>query len=83
MSLGLPVLVSDAGGLPENLTNHSEGWIVPVKDPRAISTVLLEVLNDPAQILTMGDRARQTAVAEFGLKKFVDATLDVYSDVNH
>ena len=83
MSLGLPVLVSDAGGLPENLTDHWEGWIVPVKDPHAISTVLQEVLHDPNQISTMGDRARRTALAEFGLKRFVDATLDVYSDFNH
>ena len=83
MSLGLPVLVTNAGGLPENLTDRSEGWIVPVRDPQAISTVLHEVLHDPAQISTMGERARQKALAEFGLERFVNATLDVYRDTIH
>ena len=83
MSLGLPVLVSNAGGLPENLTDRREGWIVPVRDPHAISTVLSDILNDPHQIAVMGVRARQKALEEFGLKRFVDATLRVYGDVKH
>ena len=83
MSLGLPVLVSNAGGLPENLTDRREGWIVPVRDPQAISTVLSDILNDPHQITVMGAHARQKAQHEFGLKRFVDATLRVYGDVKH
>src|SRR5690606_13017771 len=30
MSLGLPALVSNAGGLPENVRDGHDGWIVPV-----------------------------------------------------
>lgn len=34
MALGLPVLVTRVGGLPENLEDGVEGWIVPIKkDP--------------------------------------------------
>lgn len=81
MSLGLPVLVSNAGGLPENLTDRTEGWVVPVRDPQAIMTVLSDILRDPSQLAVMGALARQKALTEFGLKRFVDATLSVYGDV--
>ena len=83
MSLGLPVLVSDAGGLPENLTHGAQGWVVPIRDPLAISKVLLSILSDPGQISTMGDHARHKAEREFDLKRFVDATLSVYGEPNH
>ena len=82
MSLGLPVLVSNAGGLPENLVDRQEGWIVPVRDPHAIAKVLEDILSEPGRIQSMGNRARQKALEEFGLKRFVDATLSVYGDVN-
>jgi len=83
MSLGLPVLVSNVGGLPENLTDRREGWIVPMRDPRAIAKVLLDILKEPSQVHSMGILARQKAIEEFGLKRFVDATLSVYGGINH
>lgn len=82
MALGLPVLVSNVGGLPENLQDGKEGWVVPVRNPEAIAGVLSSVLANPAQIVSMGASARDKAEREFGLKPFVDATLKVYGDVS-
>ncbi|HTK00884.1 MAG TPA: glycosyltransferase [Bordetella sp.] len=78
MSLGLPALVSNAGGLPENVIDGQDGWIVPVRDPQAIATVLRGMLADPARIGAMGAAAREKSLREFNLAKFVDATSGVY-----
>jgi glycosyltransferase involved in cell wall biosynthesis len=78
MALGLPVLITRVGGLPENLTDEKEGWIVPPKDPGAIAKVLLRMLDDPQCLQTMGQQARLRAASEFNLKDFVSHTLDVY-----
>ncbi|MBV7486731.1 glycosyltransferase family 4 protein [Bordetella sp. BOR01] len=78
MSLGLPALVSNAGGLPENVTDGVDGWIMPVRDVPAIATVLQSMLQDPDRLAAMGAAARRTAVGHFGLACFAQATLNAY-----
>jgi len=78
MALGLPALVTDAGGLPENVTDGYDGWIVPVRDQAAIAKAVTSMLQDPSQVRQMGLHARQKAVEQFGLADFTRETLDVY-----
>ena len=78
MALGLPVLVTRVGGLPENLTDQREGWIVPPRSPELIKNVLQKILFEPEQLSQMGAKARQRAEREFGLTDFVQATLAIY-----
>ncbi len=78
MSLGLPAWISNVGGLPENVTDGCDGWIVPVRDPRAIAGVLRGMLADLDRIRAMGAAAREKSLREFNLARFVDATFAVY-----
>jgi glycosyltransferase involved in cell wall biosynthesis len=78
MALGLPVLVTRVGGLPENLTDGQQGWIVARQDPPAIASVLVKILSDPEQLKSMGYLARARAVSEFNLSDFVARTMSVY-----
>lgn len=78
MALGLPALISDAGGLPENVTDGQDGWIVPARDQAAISQTLVAMLRDPERVSQMGEAARRTAVEHFGLADFARATIGVY-----
>lgn len=78
MGLGLPALVTDAGGLPENVTDGVDGWIVPVRDLAAMTARLRLMLDDPEQVRAMGRNARQTAERDFNLARFAQATVDVY-----
>ncbi len=43
MSVGLPVIVSDFGGLPENVTPGIDGWVTQVGDETALVALLLEM----------------------------------------
>lgn len=78
MAMGVPVIVSDAGGLPENVDDGHNGWIVPVGDPQAIASVLTKALENPTDLALMGQRAREKAVQEFSVDAFVSSTQDVY-----
>ena len=78
MALGLPVLASDAGGLPENVSPGRDGWVVHAGDVPAIAGVLREMLARPGELAVMGARAREKSLAEFGLQAFAEATLGVY-----
>lgn len=78
MAMGLPMLVSDAGGLPENVTSGEDGWIVPAGRPDAIRPVLEALLSDGGRLPGMSAAARRKAVEQFSLKPFADATLKAY-----
>ena len=78
MSCGLPVIVSDYGGLRENITPGMDGWVVPPKDAASIAAILRQVVAEPARLRAMGLMARQKAVEQFGIDGFVTATEQVY-----
>ncbi|MCV6901158.1 MAG: glycosyltransferase family 4 protein [Achromobacter xylosoxidans] len=78
MGLGLPALVTNVGGLPENVNDGVDGWIVPVRDVAAMTARLRIMLDDPGKVRAMGANARETAVRDFNLARFAQATVDVY-----
>lgn len=79
MAMGKPVLVTRYSGLPENVAEGEDGWVVPVNDPGAIAAVLSGMLADPGRLKTMGARAREHAERAFGIDGFIDATLAAYA----
>lgn len=83
MSLGLPVIVTRVGGLPENLTSAEQGWIVGVRDSKAMAHVLMEIVADPGMLVQRGLAARDHAERAFNLADFCAQTLVVYQAVCH
>lgn len=81
MAMGLPVLVSDAGGLPENLEPEVHGWIVPKNSPRDIAPVIRQMLHAPMLLRQRGLAARQRACSEFCVSDFVGRMESVYRAV--
>lgn len=79
MALGLPTLVSDAGGLPENVTAGSDGWVVPAGNVQAIAACVRDMVADPGRLVRMGLNARSKSQQEFGLNPFCQQTLQVYA----
>ena len=71
-------LVSDAGGLPENVTDGVDGWIVPARDIPAMTAKLRFMLDNPEAVRLMGHKARETSLRDFNLERFAAATVDVY-----
>ena len=62
-AFGVPVIVTDAGALPEYVvagaTGPGEtGWVVPAGDAGALAAALREALADPARLRRMGAAGR-------------------------
>ncbi|VFS49025.1 colanic acid biosynthesis glycosyltransferase WcaL [Budvicia aquatica] len=82
MSAGLPVIVSDFGGLPENITLGIDGWVTPVGDETALAALLLEMSAlSPTQLAEMKHQARRKAEREFGVESMINQTHQVYARV--
>lgn len=80
MSMGKPVIVTDTGGLTENITAHQDGWIVPVRNPSAIAEALNDIMSTPSTLTRAAHAARAKSVAEFGLSKFAQSTEQLYRE---
>lgn len=75
--LGVPVVATAVGGIPEVVENGVTGILVPPRAPAALAAALLEVLVRPERSKEMAERARESA-ARFHLDRTVDRTLEEY-----
>ena len=78
MAMGVPVIVSDHSGLPENIDAGQDGWIVACRDVDAIVECLRNLAEQPEDIARVADAARARAQSDFGLAPYVTATERVY-----
>jgi glycosyltransferase involved in cell wall biosynthesis len=78
MAMGKPVIVTRHAGLPENIDEGRDGWIVPVRDPDALSLLLRRILDGEFSLADMGRHAREKSERDFGLAPFVESTDKVY-----
>ncbi len=81
MAMGKPVMVSDYAGLPENIAQGRNGWIVPVRNVAAIAAQVAALYEQRAALPGVGLAARAHAVEAFGLETFSRLTEACYEAV--
>jgi glycosyltransferase involved in cell wall biosynthesis len=59
MAQGKPVVASNVGGIPSQITDGVEGFLVEYGNPQQLAARLLEVLRDQALAVRMGEKGRQ------------------------
>ncbi|ULU26267.1 glycosyltransferase family 4 protein [Dyella terrae] len=78
MAMGKPVLLTNYAGLPENIDEGKDGWLVPMRDREAIAAAVKRLVAQRDALPAMGVAAREHAEREFGLPLFVGRTEDAY-----
>ena len=78
MACGRPVIVSEAGGVRELVTDDEQGLTHPPGDVDALASRMASLLDDPARRERFGASGRQTAVALFDRARLANALADVY-----
>ncbi|WP_243058749.1 glycosyltransferase family 4 protein [Nocardioides sp. SR21] len=78
-ALGVPVLATDLGGLPE-MVDETTGWVVPADDPVAMAQALHAALRDPVEAVLRGKRARRIAEERHDPGRHLDAIRAVYEE---
>ncbi|MRX73070.1 glycosyltransferase [Bacillus lacus] len=67
----LPVVVSDAAGLPEMVSQGNNGLVFPVENSSVLSSLLLSLLTDDEGRILMGQNAREWAKQKWSLDVMV------------
>ena len=77
---GVPVVCSDAGGMPELVEHELTGLLVQPRDPSALAAALTRVLTDSELAKTVTEAAEQR-LSEHSVDAMVEATLTAYDRV--
>lgn len=81
LAVGLPVVATTAGGIPEMIDDGVHGLLVPPKDAAALARALVALLDDPARARRLGDAGRARVLAEFTVERTVEKTLAEYGEL--
>jgi glycosyltransferase involved in cell wall biosynthesis len=80
MSLGLPVIASDVGGVGEALGKDG-GLLVEPGDAPSLTRALLALLDDPHRASRMGGAARRRIEGRFTRTAMIDRLIGIYEEV--
>jgi glycosyltransferase involved in cell wall biosynthesis len=80
-AMGLPVVCSDAGGLPENVLDGETGFLAPRRDAAAMGDALARLARDGELRLRMGAAARHRAETELSAEHQLDRFEELYRRV--
>ena len=69
MSMGRPIITTDAPGCRETVIEGRNGYIVSVKDSKALSEAMERFLIDPSLIPAMGHQSRLLAEERFDVRR--------------
>ena len=65
MSCECPVVGTDAGGVPELITNGKDGILVPPQTPEALVEAFVALIDHPERCTAIGAAGRQTVIGRF------------------
>jgi glycosyltransferase involved in cell wall biosynthesis len=77
MAMGIPVIGSDIGGLPEALAKGKAGLLVP-NNPLEIAAAITQLREDFALAQTLIERGKQQVANFFTAQHMVDSTIASY-----
>jgi colanic acid/amylovoran biosynthesis glycosyltransferase len=81
MACGLPVVVTDCGGVREAVTDGVEGFVVPVRAPSDAAVALRALYEDPQLRARLGAAGRSRVESEFSLTRQVDGFAALYESM--
>ena len=79
MACGLPVIGSDAGGIPEVIDNGKDGFIVKSGDSRELAAAIERLLRDEQLADRMGEAGHRKVAEKFSWQQKSQETANVFS----
>jgi len=80
-AVGVPVVATRAGGLPEMVFHEETGLLVPVGDPPALARAMARLLGDSEGADRLAAAGRRLVESTFTVRTMVERTRSAYSEL--
>jgi len=81
MELGLPIVASDVGGIPDVVVNDESGILVPEKDPVALADAIKHIESDPQYTESLLEGARNRIAEHFTWDNITRRQIEIYEQL--
>lgn len=81
MSLGMPIIISDAPGNTAVLQNRKDCLVVTRGETEGLSKAISELLTDTKLAMQLGENAKLKAVTEYSEKKLINQVITILKQV--
>jgi glycosyltransferase involved in cell wall biosynthesis len=81
MAIGLPVIATRVGGIPDMVLVRETGFVVPPSDVDALHDTIATLIRDRALTKTMGQAARKVALDRYHPSANAEKMMRVYRDL--
>ncbi len=78
MTVGLPVIASNVGGIPDLVSHNETGMLVPPKNPKALAEAIRLLAQNRERRMTFGKRAGDIVRTKFPLHAMLEKTQQLY-----
>ena len=83
MELGLPIVASDVGGIPDVVVNDESGILVPEKDAVALADAIKHIESDPQYTSRLLEGARNRIVEHFTWDNITRRQIEIYEQLTN
>ena len=81
MELGLPIVASNVGGIPDVVVDGKSGILVPEKDPEALANAFKRIASDRSLTVSLLEGARKRIAECFTWDGIIARQIEVYNKV--
>ncbi len=81
ISYGTPVITSDCGGPPEFIKDNVNGYVVPLRDSKAIADKIRFLYENPDELARLGSNATETINTTMSHAKTVEDMLNYFEEM--
>ena len=78
MAMECATVATRVGGVPEQIHDGEQGWLVPAKDPDSLADAICDALNSPTERQLRGQAARRRAMEQFSIERCVERHIELY-----
>lgn len=78
MAMRRATIVTNVGGIPEQIPDSDHGWVVPPANPNALADAIFDALSNPQDRQRRATNARSRAGEVFSLEVCVQHHVDAY-----
>jgi glycosyltransferase involved in cell wall biosynthesis len=81
MACGKPIVSTDAGGIPEQVKDGVNGFVVPIGDDDQMVDKIIEIIKNPNLRKEMENNSLSIVRKNYTLENMVNSYLDLYRTV--